>query len=86
MRVLKTIKRNFLRIAGGITAVALGVVIGTSSADAATLPKTSLSELVKPTKRLVLVMSSNVQTVNKSVNLGHASHASHASHVSHASG
>ena len=85
MRVLKTIKRNFLKIAGGITAAALGIVIGTSSVDAATLPKTSPSELVRPTKKLVLVMSSNVQNVDKSVNLAHASHSSHASHVSHAS-
>ena len=83
MEILKMIKRNWAKIAGGAVAVLLGAVISSNAADLPSSSKTDVSELTRPTKKLVLTMSSNNQDVMKTVNLAHSSHVSHASHSSH---
>lgn len=86
MKILKKIKRNWAKITGGAVAILLGAAISSNAVDLPSSAKTDVSELTRPTKKLVLTMSSNNQNVMKTVNLAHVSHASHASHVSHCSG
>lgn len=83
MKILKTIKRNWVKITGGAVAVLLGAAISSNAAELPSSEKTDVSELTRPTKKLVLTMSSNNQDVMKTVNLTHSSHVSHASHSSH---
>ncbi len=83
MRMLKTIKRNWVKITGGVVTVLLGMVFSSHAAGLPSSAKTVVSELTRPTKKLVLAMSSDNQDVMKTVNLAHSSHASHASHSSH---
>ena len=85
MKILKTIKRNWAKITGGAIAVLLGAAISSNAVDLPSSAKTDVSELTRPTKKLVLTMSSNNQDVMKTVNLAHGSHVSHSSHYSHVS-
>ena len=83
MRMLTAIKRNWVKITGGVVAVLLGTAFSSHAADSPSSAKTAVSELTRPTKKLVLAMSSDNQDVMETVNLAHYSHVSHSSHVSH---
>ena len=81
MKALKAIKRNLGKITGSVLAVVLGLVISSNASALPSSEKTDVSKLTRPTKKLVLTMSSDDITEN-----GNLAHASHVSHRSHASG
>lgn len=80
-------KRWIAKVLGAVTSTALGLSVLASPVDASSLSQANDAafENMRPTKRLVLELSSNTSEGTAANNFAHASHVSHSSHGSHVS-